>query len=88
MFSRFIFCLLIINILTVNSLSGKVKVKNKFIVVLDAGHGGKDNGNRGNGHYEKKIALNIVLKIGAQLEKIPEIKVIYTRKKDVFVDHS
>ncbi len=86
MFSRFIFCLLIINILTVNSLFGKATVKNKFIVVLDAGHGGKDNGNRGNGYYEKKIALNIVLKIGAQLEKIPEIKVIYTRKKDVFVD--
>ena len=26
----------------------------KFVVVLDAGHGGKDSGNRGNGHYEKK----------------------------------
>ena len=30
-------------------------VKNKtFVVVLDAGHGGKDSGNRGNGYYEKK----------------------------------
>lgn len=62
-------------------------VKNKtFVVVLDAGHGGKDSGNRGNGYYEKKIALNIVLQIGKILEKDPTIKVIYTRKRDVFVD--
>jgi len=57
-----------------------------FVVVLDAGHGGHDSGNRGNGYYEKKIALNIALKIGAQLEKTSDIKVIYTRKKDVYVD--
>jgi len=57
-----------------------------FVVVLDAGHGGKDTGNRGNGYYEKKIALNIVLKVGATLEKQKGIKVIYTRKNDVFVD--
>ena len=57
-----------------------------FVVVLDAGHGGHDSGNRGNGYFEKKIALNIVLKIGKQLEKLSEIKVIYTRKTDVFVE--
>ncbi|MDB4067434.1 N-acetylmuramoyl-L-alanine amidase [Flavobacteriaceae bacterium] len=57
-----------------------------FVVVLDAGHGGKDSGNRGNGYYEKKIALNIILQIGKILEMKPNIKVIYTRKTDVFVD--
>ncbi|MDB3968097.1 N-acetylmuramoyl-L-alanine amidase, partial [Flavobacteriaceae bacterium] len=57
-----------------------------FVVVLDAGHGGHDSGNRGNGYFEKKIALNIVLKIGKQLEKLPGVKVIYTRKTDVFVE--
>ena len=57
-----------------------------FVVVLDAGHGGKDSGNRGNGYYEKKIALNIILQIGEILEKKPNVKVIYTRKTDVFVD--
>ena len=36
--------------------------------------------------WKKKIALNIVLKIGKQLEKIPGLKVIYTRKTDVFVE--
>lgn len=57
-----------------------------FIVVLDAGHGGHDPGNLGNGYLEKNIALNIVLKVGAILEKNPNIKVIYTRKDDTFVD--
>lgn len=58
----------------------------QYTVVLDAGHGGKDSGNRGNGYYEKKIALNITLEVGKYLEKDPNIKVIYTRKKDVFVE--
>jgi len=56
-----------------------------FIVVLDAGHGGKDPGNRGNGFYEKHIALDIVLRVGKLLEKNKDIKVIYTRKTDVFI---
>jgi len=58
----------------------------KFIVVLDAGHGGKDPGNLGSGYKEKQIALNIVLKVGKALEKNSNIKVIYTRKTDVFVE--
>lgn len=58
----------------------------KFIVVLDAGHGGHDPGCLGNGYFEKKIALNIVLSVGKILEKYPNIKVVYTRNEDVFVD--
>lgn len=61
------------------------KNKDKFVVVLDAGHGGNDPGNRGNGYYEKDIALNIILEVGKELEKDSKIKVIYTRKTDVFV---
>jgi N-acetylmuramoyl-L-alanine amidase len=60
--------------------------KDKFIVVLDAGHGGHDPGRPTKVDTEKKIALNIVLKIGEMLEKYDDIKVIYTRKTDVFVD--
>ena len=60
--------------------------QNLFTVVLDAGHGGKDTGNRGNNYYEKKIALNIAVKIGKILKKENKIKVIYTRKTDVFVN--
>ncbi|ULC58421.1 N-acetylmuramoyl-L-alanine amidase [Flaviramulus sp. BrNp1-15] len=62
------------------------KPSKKFVVVLDAGHGGKDPGNLGNGYREKDIALKIVLAVGKELEKNPNIKVIYTRKTDVFVD--
>lgn len=61
------------------------KNKDKFVVVLDAGHGGHDSGNIGNGHKESNIALNIVLQVGKDLEKNKDIKVIYTRTKDVFV---
>jgi len=57
-----------------------------FVVVLDAGHGGHDPGNLGNGYMEKNIALNIVLKVGELLKKTPGIKVIYTRDDDSFVD--
>ena len=59
--------------------------KSKFVVVLDAGHGGKDPGNRGGGFQEKDIALSIILKIGAELEKDKNIKVVYTRDSDVFI---
>lgn len=61
-------------------------VSKKFVVVLDAGHGGKDPGNLGNGYREKNIALQVALQVGAALEKNPNIEVIYTRKKDVFID--
>lgn len=57
-----------------------------FVVVLDAGHGGHDHGNTGNGYKESEISLNIVLKVGAELEKLPNVKVIYTRKTDVFIE--
>ena len=58
----------------------------QFTVVLDAGHGGHDPGNLGNGYMEKNIALSIVLNVGRKLESNPDIKVIYTRKDDTFVD--
>ena len=60
--------------------------KTEFIVVLDAGHGGKDPGKVGyKAMKEKDIALKIVLQVGKMLEKRENIKVIYTRKTDVFI---
>jgi N-acetylmuramoyl-L-alanine amidase len=67
-------------------LDTEKKSDDPFIVVLDAGHGGHDPGNLGNGYLEKKIALNIVLKVGEILSKNKDIKVIYTRKDDTFID--
>ena len=66
------------NIITTNA-------EKPFIVVLDAGHGGHDPGNLGNGYKEKDIALSIVLEVGKILEKQDNFKVIYTRKTDVFI---
>lgn len=61
----------------------------KFIVVLDAGHGGGDHG--ANRNYpdlglveEKHITLGIVLKLGSMLERNKDFKVIYTRKIDEY----
>ena len=61
-------------------------VNDKFVVVLDAGHGGHDPGNLGNGYLEKNIALGIVLAAGKALESERDIEVVYTRKEDRFVD--
>jgi N-acetylmuramoyl-L-alanine amidase len=58
-----------------------------FVVVLDAGHGGKDPGRPTSyGYKEKDIALDIVLKVGKNLESIPGVSVIYTRKTDIFLE--
>jgi N-acetylmuramoyl-L-alanine amidase len=57
------------------------------VVVLDAGHGGKDPGASGKNSREKDIVLGIVLKVGQYIEEnIPGVKVIYTRKKDEFIE--
>ncbi len=72
------------------SLTGVAKTSNdkdKFIVVLDAGHGGKDPGRpTKHGYKEKDIALKMVMAVGEALEKLPNVKVIYTRKTDVFLE--
>ncbi len=67
-------------------LNHKNDTTKPFIVVLDAGHGGHDPGNTGNGYKEKEIALSVILKIGKILEKQPNFKVIYTRKTDIFLE--
>ncbi len=59
----------------------------KRVIVIDAGHGGKDPGASGSFSHEKDITLAIALKTGAYIEKfISNVKVIYTRKDDSTVD--
>ncbi|MBU2526949.1 MAG: N-acetylmuramoyl-L-alanine amidase [Bacteroidetes bacterium] len=83
---RFFGPLVFLSLLCFFSSRALAQSQTPFVVVLDAGHGGKDPGNLGNGYKEKDIALNIVLEVGATLEKIPNVKVIYTRKTDDFVE--
>lgn len=60
--------------------------KHKFTLVIDAGHGGKDAGAKGKYSYEKNINLNVALAFGRYVEKnCPDVRVIYTRKTDVFI---
>ena len=58
------------------------------VIVIDAGHGGKDPGAIGIGNLkEKDITLGVALKLGEILKKeMPDVKVIYTRKNDTFID--
>lgn len=58
----------------------------KFTLVIDAGHGGHDSGARGAFSKEKTINLNVALAFGRYVERnCPDVKVVYTRKTDVFV---
>ena len=59
-----------------------------FTVVIDAGHGGKDPGalSANKKIREKDITLKVALMVGEAIAKNhPEVKVLYTRKTDVFV---
>ena len=58
----------------------------RFTLVVDAGHGGHDAGAKGAFSYEKNINLNVALAFGRLVEdNCPDVRVIYTRKTDVFV---
>ena len=57
-----------------------------FTLVIDPGHGGKDTGASGAFSREKDINLTVALAFGQYVERnCPDVKVIYTRKTDVFI---
>ena len=58
----------------------------RFTLVIDAGHGGHDAGALGAFSKEKDINLNVALAFGRYVEQnLPDVNVIYTRKRDVFI---
>ena len=58
----------------------------KFTLVIDAGHGGHDSGALGGFSKEKTINLNVALAFGRLVEEnCPDVKIVYTRKRDVFI---
>lgn len=65
----------------------KTAVSGVKVVVIDPGHGGKDPGCQGSIHREKDVALAVALKLGKYIEDhYKDVKVIYTRTTDVFVE--
>ena len=58
----------------------------RFTLVIDPGHGGHDAGALGAISKEKNINLAVALRFGKYVEQnLPEVRVIYTRKTDVFI---
>lgn len=77
------FSLILLSFFVVIGLEAK-----DFTVVIDAGHGGKDPGaiSANKKLYEKDVTLKVALMVGESIKKNhPEVKVLYTRKTDVFV---
>lgn len=61
-------------------------INDRFIVVIDPGHGGNDPGAIGTRGKEKNINLNVARKLGRLIEdNCNDTKVVYTRKSDIFV---
>ena len=59
----------------------------QFTLVVDAGHGGGDTGAKGAISYEKNLTLKFALAFGQMVERnCPDVKVVYTRKTDKFVE--
>lgn len=73
---------LLIQTASAQNLSSAIKT-----VVIDAGHGGKDPGCHGAYSNEKTVCLSMALKLGNMIKtKYPNVKVIYTRDTDVFIE--
>jgi N-acetylmuramoyl-L-alanine amidase len=58
----------------------------RFVLVIDAGHGGHDSGAKGAISYEKNLTLRYALAFGKAVQQnCPDVKVIFTRTSDVFL---
>ena len=79
--------LLFLLIFFIGSVAWAQNSQKTFKVVIDAGHGAHDPGCIGSQINEKTVNLSMALKVGKLIEEhCPDVKVIYTRKTDVFVE--
>ena len=84
--------LILFSVTTLTSFhTGPGKKRQKPVIktiIVDAGHGGRAAGAKGKYSYEKNVCLAIALKLGKKIEEeLPDVKVVYTRTSDVFVDN-
>ncbi len=82
-FHRFLTLLLLCSLFSFSSFAAASKKVTK--IVLDAGHGGTDNGARGESANEKDLTLAIVLKLGKLInDSMKDVQPFYTRVSDVY----
>ncbi|MDL2227964.1 N-acetylmuramoyl-L-alanine amidase [Bacteroidales bacterium OttesenSCG-928-K03] len=85
-----LFSFILLTFLTINDIQAQTKSGKGFYVntvIIDAGHGGKDPGAVAAKVQEKDITLAIAKKLGNKINKeYPDVKVVYTRDKDVFIE--
>ncbi len=79
---RFLSLMLLMALMAVTAIAAP----RRFTLVIDPGHGGHDTGALGAISKEKDINLNVALAFGSYVERNnPDVRVIYTRKTDVFI---
>ena len=84
-FHFFLSCITTALFISFFSIESAAQKSSLHTIIVDAGHGGGDVGARGASSLEKDICLAVALKFGEKLEKeFPELKVLYTRKTDVY----
>ncbi|PKP04394.1 MAG: N-acetylmuramoyl-L-alanine amidase [Bacteroidetes bacterium HGW-Bacteroidetes-6] len=81
-----LFILILLQFVFLPSLQSQTD-NNKWVIVLDAGHGGKDPGALGKRSKEKDIVLDLVHRVAKYLdENFDDVKIVYTRNTDVFIE--
>lgn len=79
--------LLVFIFILFSGMNSFAQTKQNFTIVIDPGHGGKDSGARGVVEDEKSIVLDVSLRFGKMIEQnYKDVKVVYTRKTDVFLE--
>ena len=81
---KLIFFIILIGFVSTDVFAQAKKIQT---VVIDPGHGGRDPGGVGKKSKEKDIVLAVSKKVGSEIKKkYPDVRVLYTRTTDVFVD--